>query len=193
MSAVRDYLEALRDDAGDWCETRSPWGRLPLYLYLVYAGIRHLFDPMYRSWFAGLTLVLHELGHLLFSMFGQTLMLLGGSLTQLACPAFAAVYLLFFQRDWFGLIVGGSWLAFSTWELATYVDDANKGQLALVGFGDKVLHDWDTLLTQWHLLNYCGTFATVLRFLSTGAWVLSMALGAWLFWNMFRARRGTSF
>jgi len=192
MTTVRDYLEALVDDARDWSESRSPWGRLPLYLYLVYAGVRHLFDPMYRSWFAGLTLILHELGHLLFSMFGQTLMLLGGSLTQLAAPAFVALYLLFVQRDWFGLVVGASWLAFSTWELATYVGDANKNQLALVGMGDKVLHDWDTLLTRWHLLNHCGTFATLLRGGASLLFAAAMGFGGWVLWRMFRTSRGVA-
>ncbi|MCC6900801.1 MAG: hypothetical protein IT377_17615 [Polyangiaceae bacterium] len=186
---LRDTLEGLIDDARDWSDSRSPWARLPLLLYLVYAGVRHLFDPMYRSWFGGLTLVLHELGHLLFSAFGQTLMLLGGSLTQLAAPTLVAVYLLLFQRDWFGLSVGVSWLSFSTFELATYVDDANKNQLALVGMGDKVLHDWDTLLTQWHLLNHCGTFAFALRALATLAMVAAFALGGWLLYRMARSDR----
>lgn len=186
---LRDTLEDLLDDARDWADSRSPWARLPLLLYLVYAGVRHLVDPMYRSWFGGLTLVLHELGHLLFSAFGQTLMLLGGSLTQLAAPTLVAVYLLLFQRDWFGLTVGVSWLSFSTFELATYVDDANKNQLALVGMGDKVLHDWDTLLTQWHLLNHCGTFAFALRALATLAMVAAFALGGWLLYRMARSDR----
>lgn len=189
MSSVRDYLEALRDDAQDWADSRSPWARLLLYLYLLYAGLRHLFDPMYRSWFAGLTLVLHELGHLLFSAFGQTLMLLGGSVTQLAVPSLVALYLLFFQRDWFGLVVGFSWLSFSTFELATYVGDANKNQLALVGMGDKVLHDWDTLLTQWRLLNHCDTFALLIRVAAGVTFAAAAALGGWLLFRMIRARR----
>ncbi len=187
MTTLRDYLEALRDDARDWTAGRSPWARLLLYLYLVYAGVRHLLDPMYRSWFGGITLILHEMGHLLFSMLGQTLMLLGGSLTQLAAPALAALYLLFFQRDWFGLSVGASWLSFSTFELATYVGDANKNQLALVGMGDKVLHDWDTLLTQWHLLNHCDIFVTLLRAFATGLFAGAAWLGAWLLYRMYRA------
>lgn len=186
---VREYLEALRDDARDWPLDRSPWARLPLLLYLVYAGIRHLLDPMYRSWFGGITLVLHEIGHLLFSMFGQTLMLLGGSLTQLAAPALVALYLLFFQRDWFGLVVGASWLSFSTFELATYVGDANKNQLPLVGFGDKVLHDWDTLLTGWHLLNHCDTFAAILRVIATSLLAASVGFGGWLLYRMYGAHQ----
>jgi len=181
-----DTFDALRDDARTWCSGRSPWPRLPLLIYLAYALVRHLADPLYRSWFAGLTLVLHEGGHLLFAPLGRTLMLLGGSVTQLVVPALVAAYLLVRQHDWFGLVVGASWLAFSTFELATYVADANKGQLPLVGFGDHVIHDWDALLTQWHLLNHCDTFATLLRFGGGSLGLASLGLGAWLLLRMVR-------
>lgn len=184
---LRDLARDLRDDAAAWADGRSPWVRAPLLGYLTYAGVRHTLDPMYRSWFAGLTLVLHEMGHLLFSPLGQTLMLLGGSIFQLLCPFAAAVYLLLRQHDWFGFGVGASWLAFSTWELATYVDDANQGNLPLVGMGDDVLHDWDTLLTQWHLLNHAQTFATALRGLAFLEWALATLLSGWLLLRMWRS------
>lgn len=143
---------------------------------------------MYRSWFAGLTLVIHEFGHLLFAPFGQTLMLLGGSITQVTAPVLVAAYLLFRQGDWFGLAVGLAWLSFSSFELATYVGDANKGQLPLVGFGSDVLHDWDTLLTQWHLLNHCDTFATLLRVGAAVVGLSSLGFALWLLVSMHRAR-----
>jgi len=186
---LRDYVAALWDDAMEWAEGRSPWGRLPLYLYLGYAGIRHAVDPMYRSWFAGLTLVLHELGHLFFRFFGRTLMLLGGSVFQLLIPALVALYFVFRQRDWFGAVVGASWLAFATWELATYVGDANKGQLALVGMSDDPIHDWDALLTGWHVLNHADTFAAALRVLAAGTCLAALAFGGVLLFRMLRAGR----
>lgn len=185
--ALADLWFEVRVDAEEWCKGRSPWVRAPLWLYLVYAGVRHAFDPLYRSWFAGLTLVLHEGGHLIFAGFGRTMMLLGGSLTQLFVPAFVAAYFFFRQRDWFGFSVGLSWLSFSSFELATYVGDANKGQLPLVGMGDNVIHDWDALLTQWHLLNHCDTFALLLRLCAGALAVLASALGAWLLLHMRRS------
>ncbi len=184
LERARELFDTLREEAVAWCEGRSPWARWPLLLYLAYATLRHIIDAEYRSWFSGITLVIHEAGHLLFAPFGQTLMLLGGSITQLAVPTFVAGYLLLRQKDWFGLVVGGAWLSFSTFELATYVADANKGNLALVGFGDNVLHDWDTLLTQWHLLNHCETFASVLRVLAAAVGLGALALGGWLLWTM---------
>jgi hypothetical protein len=185
-SRIARYLVPYRDDAETWSEGRSAMLRIPLLVYLGYAGVRHLVDPMYRSWFGGITLVFHEMGHLLFMWFGNTMMLLGGSIMQLVVPAAAAGYLLVKQRDYFGFAVGGAWLSFSMWELALYVWDAARESLPLVGFGDHPQHDWGTLLTNWHLLNHCDTFAFLLRVLALATWAASMALGAWLCWRMLK-------
>lgn len=185
---VTDFAEGMLDDAREWSEGRNVWVRLPLLGYLLYAGIRHLADPMYRSWFAGITLVIHEAGHLLFSGFGNTMMILGGTILQLVAPLGAGVYLLLRQRDYFGTAVGASWLAFAVWEMATYMADANKEQLALVGFGDNPAHDWSTLFTRWHVLNHCDTIATVFRVGAFGLWAAAMALSVWLCWRMWQTR-----
>jgi hypothetical protein len=189
IDRTRDLFDAQREEAVAWCEGRSPWPRWPLFLYLAYALLRHLTDAEYRSWFGAITLVVHEAGHLLFAPFGRTLMLLGGSITQLAVPALVGVYLLVRQKDWFGLVVGLAWHSFSSFELATYVADANKGNLALVGFGDNVVHDWDALLTQWHLLNHCETFAAMIRMWAAAIGLAALALGGSLLWTMHRQRR----
>lgn len=189
MARLSDLWFELRVDAELWCAGRSPWLRGALWLYLLYALTRHALDPLYRSWFAGLTLIIHEGGHLLFMPFGRTLMLLGGSLMQLFVPAFVAAYLLLRQRDWFGMTVGLSWLSFSSFELATYVGDANKGRLPLVGMGDNLIHDWDALLTQWHSLNQCDTWATLIRFCGGALGLGSAAFGAWLLASMYQQSR----
>lgn len=187
-SRARDVFEALRDDAAEWCEGKSPWLRAALTVYLAYAGVRHIADPLYRSWFGGITLAFHEMGHIVFSPFGRTLMLLGGSIMQLLVPAAAALYLLLRQRDWFGLAVGQAWLAFSTWEVATYIDDANKEQLPLVSLGGVPEHDWSILLTQWHMLNACETIATATRCVAFVTWATAIAFAGWLLWRMARPK-----
>ncbi len=185
--SISDWLAGARDDASDWAAGRSALARAPLLAYLGYAGARHIQSFEYRSWFAGLTLVLHEIGHMVFSPLGHTMMLLGGSIFQLLCPLATALYLLLRQHDWFGLTVGVSWLSFSTFELAVYVDDANKGNLPLVGMGDDVIHDWDALLTQWHVLNSAQTFASILRGAAIVEWAAAMAFALWLLVRMWRA------
>lgn len=185
-----EWLGALRDDAREWSEGRSPWPRAFLLAYLLYAGIQHLTSGVggaYRSWFAGITLAFHELGHVLFAPLGRTPMLLGGSVLQLLVPAAAGCYLLLRQHDWFGLSVCGVWLSTSLFELATYIDDANRGNLALVGLGDDVLHDWDVLLTQWHLLNRAQTLANATHLLGALTLVCSVGFAAWLLLEMWKA------
>lgn len=185
-------IEALRDrklDAELWCDEKSPWVRLGLLAYLAYAGARHLLEPLYQSWFAGITLGFHEAGHLVFAGFGNTMMLLGGSLLQVTVPLAAAAYLLLRQGDYFGFAVGGAWLSFALWEMAVYIFDAAREELPLVGFGDHPQHDWGTLLTQWGVLNSCDTIAALVRVLATACWAGSVALGGWLCWRMWSLSR----
>ena len=189
MRSPRELLDDYIGDAEHWCDGRSPWLRAALATYLAYAGVRHLLDPLYRSGFAGITLAFHEMGHLMFSGFGNTMMLLGGSLMQVTVPLLVMLYLLLRQGDHFGLSVGGSWLAFALWELAAYVYDAPREELPLVGFGDHPQHDWGTLLTQWHLLNHSDTLAAAIRVGATALWGASMVLAGWLCLTMWRARR----
>jgi hypothetical protein len=185
---TREFAESLRDDAREWSTGRSALVRLPLLAYLVYAGVLHTFDPMYRTWFAGITLAFHEMGHILFIPFGRTLTILGGTLMQLFVPTAAGVYLLLRQRDWFGLSVCGAWLGYSQWEMATYMGDAVKEELGLVGFSGNPEHDWNNLFGQWRLLNHCEAIATMTRVVAFGTWTASMALGAWLCWRMWQTR-----
>jgi hypothetical protein len=171
----------VREDLDLWIETRKDYlARAALLAYFAYGGIKHLGDEEYKTWFGGITLAFHEMGHLLFMPLGNTLMILGGSITQLVIPIVAAWYLLFRQRDWFGFVVGVAWLGFSLFELATYVGDASRERLALVGFGGGYHHDWSTLLTRWHVLNSCGTFAMMLRALAFVVWLASLTLGGYI-------------
>ncbi|MBW2458309.1 MAG: hypothetical protein JRI68_27650 [Deltaproteobacteria bacterium] len=183
------WFQDRKLDAELWCDGRAPWLRAALLAYLIYGGVRHLLDPTYRTWFAGITLAFHELGHVVFTPLGYTLGLLGGSLMQIIVPLAAAIYLVLRQGDYFGLAVGQSWLAFSLWELALYISDAAREELALVGFSDRPEHDWSALLTRWHLLNSCDTIAFVVRAIATVTWLTAMGLGAWLCWRLWSGQR----
>jgi hypothetical protein len=188
LDKARGIAESLRDDAREWATGREALFRLPLLGYLAYGGIRHMFDPMYRTWFGGITLAFHEMGHILFMGLGRTMMFLGGSIMQIFVPIAAAVYLLLQQRDWFGLAVGMSWLAYSEWEMATYMADAVKEELGLVGFSGNPEHDWNTLFGQWHLLSHCEGIATFVRICAFATWASAMVLGGWLCWQMWQTR-----
>jgi hypothetical protein len=184
-------LERLHDWKGGmeaWAAGRRLWPRVALLVYLAYAGVRHLADPLYRSWFAGITLVFHEMGHLVFSFAGETMKILGGSLMQLLVPIAAAVYLRLFQKDRFGFAVCLAWLAFSAWDLATYIGDASHEDLPLVSMGGTPEHDWSNLLTKWRLLNKDRVIATCVRVFATITWVFAMGLGTALSVFIWRHR-----
>lgn len=167
------------EDALDWCRGQS-WGwRAAILLYLAYIGYHHLIEPLYSSLFSGVTLVVHEAGHLLFRPFGEFLMVAGGSITQVAVPVLAGFGFLR-QRDYFAVSVAGGWLAVSLCNLATYVSDAIAQGLPLVGFSSDPIHDWHYLLGAMNLLPCCGLFATLIRCIAFIVLLLSLGFGAWL-------------
>ena len=176
------WVATQLDDARDWCAGRSWVPRVVLLAVLAWIGVRHLAEPEYWSIFMGLTLAIHELGHVLWSPFGETLGVAGGSITQVAVPLVVAL-LLRRQRDWFGVAVGGAWLSYSLCNLATYIADAREGALPLVSLGGgdgEVIHDWNYLLDAAGWLQYDASIARAARFLAALILVASVAFGLWL-------------
>ncbi|HTO86007.1 MAG TPA: hypothetical protein VMR54_00570 [Thermoanaerobaculia bacterium] len=182
-------LDALRQDADEWCAGRSWHWRSALLAYLLWAGVRHLRDPLYSSLFGGITFGIHELGHLLFAFGGKFIGVAGGSVAQVAAPAIAAA-LLFRQRDYFGVAVGGAWEAFSLWNLATYIGDARSRELPLIGLTSDPIHDWNWLLGHLGILAWDHTLAGLTRLAAFSIWSGSVALGGWLCWRMASKRKG---
>ena len=183
-----DRRPAILRDAAAWCEGRSWIWRAILLAYLAWAGFRHLRDPYYGSLFAGITLGVHELGHLLFAFAGRFVAIAGGSVAQLAAPA-AAGALLWRQRDYFGLSVAGAWEAFSLWNLATYVGDARARELPLVSLSAEPVHDWNYLLGRLGLLAWDRALAGAIRAAAFLLWAAALAWGAWLCQTMARTGR----
>jgi hypothetical protein len=192
LDRLRDLGAGIVESTEEFSAGKSRAGiaaRAMLAAYLAYTGVRYMTDDFHVSLFDGITLVFHEIGHLVCMGLGHTLYILGGSAMQLAVPTFAAVYLLVRQKDWFGFAVGLAWLGFSGWNLATYIADANKERLPLASMSPGIpKHDWATLLTEWHYLNSCDAIATWVRACAFSVWTVSMALSAWLIARMIRWR-----
>jgi hypothetical protein len=165
--------------------------RLTLVAYLTLADIHTLLDPESWNVFAGLTLAIHEGGHLLFSPLGQWLMVAGGSLTQILAPVTAA--LLFLRRgDRYGVAIVGTWITYSLTNLATYIGDARAMALPLVGFSDDPIHDWHYLLDSVHLLAYDTRLALLVRDLAWVTLVASVVLAAVVLSQQARGQRATA-
>jgi hypothetical protein len=184
-SAIVDAAWDFADDAKEWCESRSGWWlRAAFLLYLVYAGLRALFDDDYRSFFSGITFALHEAGHLLFSWLGQWLSIAGGSILQIASPVLAGLHLIWKQHDYYGLCVCGVWLGFSLQDASVYIADARAQMLPLVGFGNDPIHDWNYLLRGVGLLGWDTKLAAMSYWSGVLCWAVACSAAAWLCWHI---------
>ena len=148
--------------------------------YLAYVSYRTLTDPEYWNIFAGITLVVHEAGHVIFSPFGEMLGVAVGSIMQIATPLIAAALFLR-QREYFGISVALAWLSMSLANLAAYIGDARSQDLPLVsmGSGDPI-HDWHFILGRLGMLGDDHSLARFTLFLGALSLIAAVALGAWL-------------
>jgi hypothetical protein len=168
---------------GDWCRGRSWIPRAVLLAYLAYTGLRYLFDPLYGSLFSGITLAIHELGHLVLAWSPRLLEALGGSLFQVAAPVAAAV-LLYRQDDYYGVSVAGCWLSYSLFSLGTYIGDARAQNVPLVGLSENPEHDWHLILSMVGMLPLDRAIGFLTRSVAFLVLAASVSLGAWLCWRM---------
>lgn len=173
----------LVHEAREWARGRAWWWRLPVLVYLLWAGVRQLGDPGYRSLFAGVLFGVHELGHLVFAFLGEFAGIAGGSVAQLLLPA--ALALLFIrQGDFFGVVVCAAWFAISLADLANYIGDARALNLDLVSFGEQTIHDWNYLLGRAGLLGKDLALAHAARVTSGAVLAGAGVAGLWLFMQM---------
>jgi len=97
-------------------------------------------------------LVIHEAGHVFFSLFGKFICTLGGTLMQIIIPSIIAGF--FFRNNYrTGVQVGLLWLGQNFINISVYAADARAQKLPLLG-GDRVYHDWNYLLDSLGLLNF---------------------------------------
>lgn len=123
-------------------------------------------------------LIVHEGGHNLFSWFGHTLMLWGGTLLQWLVPFLLAVYF-FTQRQTTGFVFC-LFFFFENWlYTATYMADARAQVLPLVTTGDSdfVEHDFFAIFSSLGVLKHDTQIAAVVRVLG---WCGMIAIVAWL-------------
>ncbi len=100
----------------------------------------------------GANFVFHEAGHVLFLFFGQTLHVLGGSLTQVAIPV-ACTLSFGWRRRYAAAAAALFWTGESVTHVAIYIADARAMALPLHG-GPGVIHDWNYLLSRAGLVQW---------------------------------------
>jgi hypothetical protein len=180
---IRSFL----NEARNWCAGRHWPLRLALLVYFAWILVNHLRDPDYSSWFGGLNLGIHELGHFVFAPFGRTMGIAGGTFLQCLAPLIS-IGMFWRQEDYFGFAFSFGWLSTNLFNVARYVGDAVAMELPLVSpfAGDEVIHDWNYLLEEMHLIQYDLKIAAGIRVAAIVCMLAGLAWGGWIVANMIR-------
>ncbi|WP_412029109.1 hypothetical protein [Deinococcus yunweiensis] len=150
------------------------WIGLALALLVTVPGVLR---PLSGSLLSTVNLVFHEAGHVLFGLFGETVMLLGGSVMQVLVPlACAAAFLA--RRDRYAAGIVTLWAAHSLASVAAYIRDAPTRNLDLIT-GDPDTHDWWQLLGAADALRLAAPLGSAVAFLAFVAIVAGVLLAVW--------------
>ena len=147
-----------------------------LAFYVLLLG-NALFGGHLFQWIDLVFIPIHEGGHLLFRIFGEWLMVFGGTFLQLFVPlALAASFA--FRRQ----VLGTTFCVFCFFEqflpTAIYMADARAQELPLLTVGDSedVIHDWFYLFSHAGVLEHDIQIANAFRLVG---WIGMFATVAW--------------
>ncbi len=166
--------EGAGDDAGGGVlHTRL---RIAFLVAVAIYGVVRVTNAEHWDPLDDLNLAVHEAGHLVFSAFGETLTILGGSLFQVIVPA---VFVGYFARtrQRYAASVTMAWVGVNLLNVSRYIGDARAQQLPLLG-GEDSIHDWWYLLINWDLLPRDLVIARWVHFLGVVAFLTAILAGA---------------
>jgi len=165
-------MALFEDRLGEW----KPVSRLTGIAWLGFYALFLLYAFADRSGFLivdYVNLIIHEGGHFFFSWFGNTIMILGGTIGELLVPLLCAIYF-FCQRETTGFAFSTYWLFENFPYIGTYMADARSAALPLVGSEES---DWTILFGQWGLLAEDQKIGAIMR---TLGWLGMLATMIWL-------------
>lgn len=158
------------DDSLEWF-----WPRLAFAIIASLYFLWCAYDPSEWHLIDGVNLVIHEAGHLIFSPFGEFLMIAGGSLFQVIMPALFVGYFCY-QHNYYSAAMVLFWVGQSILNVAVYAADSQVLLLPLLG-GQDSTHDWNYMLGSLGLLQSTMKIAWAIRILGT-AIILLAAIGS---------------
>ena len=188
-------MGAISSSVGSSNSTRTAqsYARLVLVVALAWLAFSAFHgDDGYIPLLGDIDLAIHEFGHMLFMPFGipflgRTMVILGGSLTQVAFPLLFVGYFLRKRedgrpRDAFAAMVCLWWSSINLLDVAIYCADSRAGELMLLdGLTGKESdgHDWNNLLTGWGLLDQDTVIARWMRAIAALVCMASLAVAIW--------------
>lgn len=138
-------------------------------------------DDGFLSILDSFNLILHEAGHPLFSVFGESAALWGGTWMQLLIPLVVAGAF-WQQRAALSLSIAMWWFFQNFLNVARYMADARAQELPLIGGGE---HDWTNILSRHGLLEDDTAIASVVRAVGWIGMFVSLAAAVAL-WQLSR-------
>ena len=148
-----------------------------LSLYFLWIA----YDPMQGSFLDNVDLPIHETGHLIFRLFGQTMMIAGGSIFQVIFPAVFVGYFVW-QRSFYSAAIVLLWVGQSILNVWVYASDAVVMQLMLTSGmtgSEGGFHDWNYLLDHFGLLGSVKPIAGIIRFAGTSTIIIASLLSVY--------------
>jgi hypothetical protein len=174
------FLDVLEQD---WETVSRPVFIGWMVFYIIMVG-NALFGGHLFNWFDLVFIPIHEGGHLLFRIFGEWLMVAGGTFLQLFTPFALAVYFAFRRQ-----VPGTAFCTFFFFEqflpIGIYMADARAQALPLltVGDSDDVIHDWFYLFAHAGLLEHDTRIGATFRFLG---WMGMLGTVVWFAWRTLK-------
>lgn len=191
--------------AGDATRNLNRYARLAfaaLLAWLTWVAFHNEYG--YVPIVSDVSTAIHEFGHMLFMPFGipilgRTMVILGGSLTEVAFPLIFVGYFLLRReegqrRDVFAAMVCIWWSAIGLLGTAIYCADSRAGKLMLLdGLTGQESdgHDWYNLLNGWGLLEHDTQIARWMRMIAWLMCIGSILVAAWSALGIASAKAGT--
>ena len=124
-----------------------------------------------------LDVAVHEVGHKLFSGFGELIILIMGSGFQVLFPLLLGIVFAVWKRNLIACGVCWAWSANAMCDAARYIYDAPRGELMLLGAPDG-LGDWSRILGPEHYdkLYLADRLAANVRAAGIVTWLLAVGL-----------------
>ena len=172
-------------------------GRVIVLSVIIAWGLKFIFSPIEgnysgTSFMHLVNLPFHEAGHILFRIFGQFMMTLGGSLTQCLVPLICLLTFLVKTKDPFAASVSLWWLGENLIDLAPYINDARALKLILLGgvTGQDVedYHDWEFILRKINLLEYDHMMAQTAHMVGSIVMIIAFVWGGSVLLAQYRNR-----
>ena len=141
-----------------------------------------------------LDIAVHEVGHKLFSPFGELIMLIMGTGIQVLFPLVVGVVFAVWKHNLIAWGICWAWAANAMCDGARYIYDAPRGELMLLGGGDG-LGDWSRILGPEHFdkLYLADRLRRSVRTLGIVTWFAAVGLIVFaLVRNMQESRRAAA-